>query len=180
MSIFILCLRLRHINSISYILCNTNIIMTTIRNEIEINAPVASVFEYYTNPDNIKEAWPREIVKESENVSGQKSEEGSEMKVTGEYMGKKDDMLLEVVDKEQNRKLVTRQTEGPFKTWESVQEFQGGPNNNTTVIHTIEYELPTTGKIGNFLTGSQAEDKIKQGIQQAAQTVKQKLESKSF
>ena len=31
----------------------------------------------------------REIVKESENVSGQKSEEGSEMKVTGEYMGKK-------------------------------------------------------------------------------------------
>jgi hypothetical protein len=83
--------------------------MTTIRNEIEINAPLASVFEYYTNPDNIKEAWPREIVKESENVSGQKSEEGSEMKVTDEYMGKKDDMLLEVVDKKQNRKLVTRQ-----------------------------------------------------------------------
>ena len=90
--------------------------MTTIRNEIEINAPIVSVFEYYTNPDNIKEAWPREIVKESENVSGQKSEEGSEMKVTGEYMGKRDDMLLEVVDKEQNRKLVTRQTQGPFKT----------------------------------------------------------------
>ena len=37
--------------------------MTTIRNEIEINAPIASVFEYYTNPDNIKEAWPREIIK---------------------------------------------------------------------------------------------------------------------
>ena len=115
--------------------------MTTIRNEIEINAPITSVFEYYTNPDNIKEAWPSEIVKESENVSGQKSEEGSEMKVTGEYMGKRDDMLLEVVDKEQNRKLVTRQTECPFKLWESLQEFQGGPNNNTTVIHTIEYEL---------------------------------------
>lgn len=48
------------------------------------------------------------------------------------------------------------------------------------LVYTIEYELPTTGKIGNFLTGSQAEDKIKQGIEQAAQTVKQKLESKSF
>jgi len=36
-------------------------------------------------------------------VSGQKSEEGSEMKVTGEYVGKKDEMLLEVVQKEQNR-----------------------------------------------------------------------------
>ena len=98
--------------------------MTTIRNEIEINAPIVSVFEYYTNPDNIKEAWPREIVKESENVSGQKSEEGSEMKVTGEYMGKKDDMLLEVVDKEQNRKLVTRQTQGPFKFGKVFKNFK--------------------------------------------------------
>ncbi len=70
--------------------------MTTIQNQIEIKAPVERVFEYYTNPDNIKESWPHDIVKESENVSGQKSEEGSEMKVKGEYMGKKDEMILEV------------------------------------------------------------------------------------
>src|SRR6185312_9077043 len=133
--------------------------MTTIQSQIEINAPVEQVFEYYTNPDNIKESWPRDIVKESENVSGQKSEEGSEMKVTGEYMGKKDEMILEVVQKEQNKRLVTKQTEGPFQRWESIQEF------------------PTTGKIANVLTRSQAENKIRQGIEQAAQTVKQRLES---
>ena len=46
--------------------------MTSIQNQIEINAPIERVFEYYTNPDNIKESWPRDIVKESENVSGQK------------------------------------------------------------------------------------------------------------
>ena len=62
--------------------------MTTIQNQLEINAPIERVFKYYTNPDNIKESWPHDIVKESENVSGQKSEEGSEMKVTGEYMEK--------------------------------------------------------------------------------------------
>ena len=151
--------------------------MTTIQNQIEINAPVEQVFEYYTNPDNIKESWPRDIVKESENVSGQKSEEGSEMKVTGEYMGKRDEMTLEVAQKEQNRRLVTRQTEGPFQKWESTQEFQSNGNNSTRVNHTINYELPTTGKIANFLSGSQSEDKIKQGIKQAAQTVKQRLES---
>ena len=151
--------------------------MTTIQNQIEINAPVERVFEYYTNPDNIKESWPRDIVKESENVSGQKSEEGSEMKVTGEYMGKRDEMTLEVAQKEQNRRLVTRQTEGPFQKWESTQEFQSNGNNSTRVNHTINYELPTTGKIANFLSGSQSEDKIKQGIKQAAQTVKQRLES---
>ena len=151
--------------------------MTTINNEIEINAPVDRVFEYYTNPDNIKESWPRDIVKESENVSGQKSEEGSQMKVEGEYMGKRDEMLLEVAQKEQNKRLVTRQTQGPFQSWESIQEFQSNGDNSTRVTHTINYELPTGGKIANFLSGSQAEDKIRQGIQQAAQTVKQKLES---
>ena len=151
--------------------------MTTIKTQIEINAPVNTVFEYYTNPDNIKESWPRDIVKESENVSGQKSEEGSEMKVKGEYMGKQDEMLLEVVQKEQDKRLVTKQTEGPFQSWESTQDFQSNGNNSTQVNHTINYELPTTGKVANFLTGSQAEDKIRQGIEQAAQTVKQKLES---
>src|SRR4029079_5870336 len=120
-------------------------LMTTIQSQIEINAPVEQVFEYYTNPDNIKESWARDIVKGSENVSGQKSEEGSEMKVKGEYMGKKDEMILEVVQKEQNKKLVTRQTEGPFQTWESVQEFQSNGNNSTKVNHSITYELPTTG-----------------------------------
>ena len=150
--------------------------MAKIENEIEINAPLERVFEYYTNPDNIKESWPRDIVKESENVSGQKSEEGSEMKVTGEYMGKRDEMILEVVEKEENRRLVTRQTDGPFQSWESIQQFQSNGNNSTKVNHTINYELPTTGKVANFLTGNQAKDKINQGIQQAAQTVKQKLE----
>ncbi len=154
--------------------------MITVQNQIEINAPLDQVFEYYTNPDNIKESWPRDIVKESENDSGQKSEEGSEMKVKGEYREKKDEMLLEVVQKEQNKRLVTKQTEGPFQKWESTQEFQNNGNNSTRVTHTINYELPTTGKIANFLTGSQAGDKIKQGIQQAAQTVKKKLESTLF
>ena len=98
------------------------------------------------------------------------------MKVKGEYMGRKAEMLLEVAEKEPNRRLVTRQTEGPFKKWESVQEFQGD-NSRTHIRHTVDYELGTLDKAGNFVTGSQADDKIKQGLQQSAQTVKQKLES---
>ena len=152
------------------------IYMSKIEYETDINAQVEKVYEYYTNPDNIKEAWPRDVVKESESVSGSKSEEGSEMRVKGEYMGKEDEMKLQVVDKKPNRRLVTRQTEGPFKKWESVQEFQGN-GNRTHIRHTIEFELPTTGKIANTLSGSQADNKIRQGLEQAAQTVKRKLES---
>jgi len=151
--------------------------MTNVQYETDINAPVEKVYEYYTNPDNIKEAWPRDIVKESESVSGSKSEEGSEMKVKGQYMGKEEEMILEVADKEQNRRLVTRQTEGPFKKWESIQEFQANGNSSTHIRHSVDYELPTTGKIANTLSGSQADNKIRKGLEQAAQTVKQKLES---
>ena len=150
--------------------------MTKVEYQTEISAPIEKVYEYYTNPDNIREAWPQDIVKESENVSGSKSEEGSEMRVKGKYMGREEEMKLQVVDKEPNRKLVTRQTEGPFKKWESIQEFQGN-GNNTHIRHAIEYELPATGKIVNTISGSQADNKIRQGLEQAAQTVKQKLES---
>jgi ligand-binding SRPBCC domain-containing protein len=150
--------------------------MTKVQYQTEINATVDKVYEYYTNPDNIQETWPQDVVKESENVSGPKSEEGSEIRVKGEYMGREEEMKLQVIDKELNRKLVTRQTEGPFKTWESVQEFQAN-GSRTHIRHAIEYELPATGKIANTLSGSQADNKIRQGLEQAAQTVKQKLES---
>jgi len=150
--------------------------MTKVQYQTEINAPIEKVYNYYTNPDNIQEAWPQDIVKESENVSGSKSEEGSEMRVKGEYMGREEEMKLQVVDKEPNRKLVTRQTEGPFRKLESVQEFQGN-GNRTHIRHAIEFELPATGKIANTISGSQADNKMRQGLEQAAQTVKQKLES---
>lgn len=153
--------------------------MNTTKYETDIDAPIDKVYEYYTNPDNIKKAWPQDIVKESENVSGQKGEEGSEMKVKGEYMGKEDEMILEVTEKEPNKRLVTEQTEGPFKQWKSIQSFEEGRDANTThVRHEIEYELPTTGKIVNFFSGAQPNSKIEQGLQQALQTVKQKLESR--
>ena len=151
--------------------------MTNVQYEIDIKAAVDEVYEYYTNPDNIKQAWPQDIVKESENLSGHKSEEGSEMKVKGEYMGKEDEMILEVTEKEQNKSLVTQQKEGPFKSWTSRQEFNQSGQDTTHIRHTIEFELPTTGKIANFLSGDQAKNKIQEGLQQAAQTVKQKLES---
>jgi ligand-binding SRPBCC domain-containing protein len=100
------------------------------------------------------------------------------MKVKGEYMGKEAEMVVEVTDKEQNKRLVTEQKTGPFKTWRSIQEFSGN-GNNTHVTHSIDYELPTTGKIANFLSGDQANSKLQDGIQQSAQTVKEKLESSS-
>ena len=98
------------------------------------------------------------------------------MKVAGEYMGNKGEMLLEVVEKGQNRRFDTKQTESPFQKWESTREFQGNGDKSTRVTHAINYELPAMGKIANFLSGSRAEGKIRQGIRQSDQAVKQNLE----
>lgn len=38
--------------------------MTKVEYQTEIISPIQKVYEYYTNPDNIQEAWPRDIVKE--------------------------------------------------------------------------------------------------------------------
>lgn len=149
--------------------------MTRIENEIEINAPIDRVYEYYTNPDNIQQAWPSDVIKESASTSGTNSE-GSEMRVKGEYLGKEEEVRLQIVEKTPNSRLVARQTQGPFQKLESIQEFQGD-GNHTRVRHIIEYELPTSGKIANLLTGSQADDKFRTEMRQAAETVKQKLES---
>ena len=51
--------------------------MTRIEYEKNINAPVERVYEYYTNPDNIKEAWPRDVVKESESTTPSKNEDNT-------------------------------------------------------------------------------------------------------
>jgi len=151
--------------------------MTKVEYQTQINAPVQRVYEYYTNPNNIQKTWPQDIVKESQAKSDSKNEEGSEMRVKGQYMGKEEEMTLQVTNKEQNKKLVTKQTQGPFKSWESIQEFQGNGTNTTHIKHIIDYELPTSGKIANTLSGSQADNKIRQALEQAAQTVKQNLES---
>jgi ligand-binding SRPBCC domain-containing protein len=148
--------------------------MTRVEHEIEINAPVERVYEYYTNPDNIQQAWPNDVVKESESTTGSNSE-GSEMKVKGEYMGREEEVRLQVVEKTPNSRLVARQTQGPFQRLESIQEFQGDTN-HTRVRHIIDYELPTSGKFANFVTGNQADDRFRSGMKQAAETVKQKLE----
>lgn len=149
--------------------------MTRVQSEVDINAPIDRVFQYYTDPDKIKEAWPQDVVKESEATTGTKNEPGSEMRVAGEHMGIWQEMRLQVAEKEENRRLVTRQVDGPFKKWESIQEFQGD-NNRTHVRHIIDYEMPTGGKVADLFSGGKADARIRQGLEQATQTVKTKLE----
>ena len=52
-----------------------------------------------------------------------------------------------------------------------------GERNSTHVKRAINYELLPTGKIANLLSGSRADNKLREGLEPAANTVKQKLDS---
>ena len=47
------------------------------------------------------------------------------MKVKGEYMGIEKEMKLQVAEKEQDRRLVTRQTDGPYKKMGEYSRVSG-------------------------------------------------------
>ena len=83
-----------------------------------------------------------------------KKEKKYEIKVKGEFMGKQEEMRLEVIDKEQNKRLVTRQIEGQFKRCESIQEFQDSNNGNNIsashIRHTIDYELQLQERLQTY------------------------------
>jgi uncharacterized protein YndB with AHSA1/START domain len=74
--------------------------MTRIEHVIDFNSPIESVYEYYTNPDSIKQAWPNDVVKESGSEStAEKNAPGSEMRIKGEFMGSQEEVRLAVVER---------------------------------------------------------------------------------
>ncbi|MEO9320344.1 MAG: SRPBCC family protein [Nitrososphaera sp.] len=150
--------------------------MTSLSYETTIKAPVEKVFGYCTDPENIKEAWPPDIVTSSQQLSGVKGEKGSTFKILGHYAGKDQEMRMMVIERWPNSKFTTRQTEGPFKTWESIQEFEGNES-STHIKHTIHYELPRTGKLLRMVSHNDADRKIRQAMEDYTQTVKHKLEA---
>jgi ligand-binding SRPBCC domain-containing protein len=97
-------------------------------------------------------------------------------KLIGHYAGKDEEMRMMVIEKWPNSKFETKQTEGPFKKWDSKQEFEKR-GEMTHLVHTIDYELPTTGKIFRMVSHRDAEDKIREGVETYIQTLKHKLES---
>jgi ligand-binding SRPBCC domain-containing protein len=154
--------------------------MTTLSYETDVKASVEKVYNYCTDPDNIKDTWPADMITDSTNISGTKGEKGSMFKVKGHYSGKEDkeeEMRMMVTERWPNSRYMTKQIDGPFKKWESVQEFEVRDNNTTHIRHTINYELPRAGKIIRRVSRSDADDKIRIGMEEYIQTLKYKMES---
>ncbi len=89
----------------------------------------------------------RDIVRESENVSCQKSKEGSETKVAGQNMENRDEMLLGVAEKGQTGDWSPNKQWTRSKKGESTQEFQSNRDKSTWIANAINFELPSVWDI---------------------------------
>lgn len=151
--------------------------MPTLSYEVDVKAPVDKVYNYCTDIDRQKEAWSPEIVKEATVISGTKGQKGSMFKIKGHYAGKDEEMRMMVTERLPNSRFETKQTEGPFKKWDSVQEFEKKGDDTTLVKHTVNYELPATGKVFRMVSHRDADAKLREGLEQYIQSLKHRIES---
>ena len=87
--------------------------------------------------------------------------------------------LVQSQSSPEQSQLLQRLKDKPFWIWDqdSHRKEDMKTKGDCCFNHIIGYELPTAGKIANTVSGNKADNKIKQGLEQAAQTVKRKLES---
>ncbi len=72
-------------------------------------------------------------------------------------------MRLQVVDKKKIESQLQDKSKVHLRDG-SMHEFHGNGTNTTHVKHSIDFKLPTTGKIANMLSGSQADNKIREAL----------------
>lgn len=116
--------------------------MVRVETSVQINRPVAEVFNYMADPTK----WPEwnSIVEESR-PSETPLRVGTKIQQRGKFLGRKIESTFEVLEYEPNKRLVTK-TDSPFLTKiTSTFESEGG---GTRVVTVIEGEPGGFFKLG--------------------------------
>ncbi len=140
---------------------------------IDIDAPVEAIFEYVANPHNALTYMPNFTrfapVGEPERGLGAKVE------AAGQFLGMNFKTQLEIVEFEENKKLVSRSTQGVKSV--SVWQFKPLPTGGTEVTFISDYSLP--GKmLGWMLDKMLMEKDVEKNTVQTLVNLKKVLEGK--
>jgi ligand-binding SRPBCC domain-containing protein len=99
--------------------------MIDVLGEININAPVAKVFEFASNPDNAVQWY--ENIKSVEWKTSKPLAVGTRVAFVAKFLGRTLSYVYEVIEFIAGSKLVMRTSEGPFPmettyTWQAIDE----------------------------------------------------------
>ncbi len=112
--------------------------MAEIIKSIDIDAPVETVFDYVSNPYNALSFMPN-FTKFSPTGLPDRGL-GAKVEAAGEFMGLSFKTQLEIVEFEENRKMVSRSTQGVKSM--SIWQFKALPTGGTEVTFVSDYSLP--------------------------------------
>lgn len=99
--------------------------MIDVQNEVKINAPVAKVFEYASNPDNAPQWYVN--IKSVEWKTAKPGTTGTRVAFVAQFLGRTLSYVYEFTEFKPGSKLVMRTSEGPFPmettyTWQPIDE----------------------------------------------------------
>ncbi len=135
----------------------------------EIEAPLEKVFSFNVDPKSMEKVGPEDYEAKVEITSDQPLGVGTTYHLSAIIAGQKMEGDIEIVELEENRKIVQRMIKGDLKKLEMTDVFEA-TDTGTSVTTTWEYELPGSvfGKIMDKLkVGKEIEDAARTGWQGA-------------
>ncbi len=150
--------------------------MTVIEKSIVIKAPIKEVFTYFARPEHMSDQFPKEIglnvipidVKEGFGV-------GTVFRISGNFDGKILEWDCETLEYIPERKIVAKQVDGPFKSWEITVLFDEVDENNSRVTMRVVYDIPL-GPLGSLMDKVKLKKTAERGIENGLYRVKALLE----
>ena len=147
--------------------------MAEIVKAIDINAPVEKVFNYVADAHNALTYMPN--FSRFQPVGQPESGLGAKVEAAGEMMGIHFNTVLEIIEFEDNRKLVSRSTQGikSLSRW----QFKPLPNGGTEVTFVSDYSLPGS-MLGRLFDKLIMEKEVEKNTVQTLVNLKKVLEGK--
>ncbi len=151
--------------------------MTIVTKSIDIKTPVDNVFTYFARPEHISDQIKTDVVgmqvvpmdiKEGMGV-------GTTFRIIGDFSGKRLEWDCETTEFIKNEKISAKQIEGPFKRWQSTNEFKALGDNLTRITMSVDYVMPF-GPLGAILDKVKFAKSAEKGMETALYNVRGLLE----
>lgn len=144
--------------------------MGRVESSVEIGAPIEKVFVFFTDPRNLEKVFVDYSMK-IEDVSKQPAGVGTRYRLSCVVAGiRARPHLHEVVEFENNRRIVDREVKGGALNREELTYAFGATDRGTKVTLTIDYKLPysVVGEVMDKLRMRKAlENFSRDGVQKA-------------
>ena len=125
--------------------------MPVLERDTFIDAPIADVFSFFSDPANLARITPRSLGFEIVDAPKRPLRAGDRIRYSIRILGIPIPWVSHISEWEEGTRFVDEQEKGPYRRWRHEHLLR--PSGNGVAMHDrVEYELPL-GRIGAFVGG---------------------------